>query len=41
MIVGVDINSKKFEMASQFGATHCISPDTAEGGDVKKWLMEQ
>ena len=38
-IVGVDINSKKFDQAVKMGATECVNSLECEGGDVKKWLM--
>ena len=38
-IVCVDINSKKFGMAKEFGADECVNAAEAEGGDVKKVLM--
>ena len=38
-IVCIDINSKKFGMAKEFGADECVNAAEAEGGDVKKVLM--
>jgi Zn-dependent alcohol dehydrogenase len=36
----VDINSKKFEAAKEFGATHCVnSMDLPEGQDIKSHLL--
>lgn len=41
-IVGVDINSKKFEVAKKMGATECVnSLECNEEKDVKKWLMSK
>ena len=38
-IVGIDINSKKFEKALEIGASECIDPLTLENRDVKKLLL--
>ena len=40
-IVGVDINSKKFELAKSFGAHESVNSLECEDGDVKKWLMSK
>jgi len=41
-IVGVDINSKKFDVAKKMGATECVnSLECNEEKDVKKWLMSK
>lgn len=40
-IIGVDINSKKFDQAIKMGATECINSIECEGGDVKKVLMSK
>jgi threonine dehydrogenase-like Zn-dependent dehydrogenase len=40
-IVGVDINSKKFDQAIAMGATECVNSIECEGGDVKKVLMSK
>jgi len=37
-IVGVDINSKKFESAMKIGATECVNP-TEITGDIKAHLL--
>mgnify|MGYP001037394704 CR=1 FL=1 len=40
-IIGVDINSKKFDQAIKMGATECVNSIVCEGGDVKKVLMSK
>jgi len=38
-IVGVDINSKKFDIAKKFGATECMNSLEVEDKDIKKALL--
>ena len=40
-IIGVDINSKKFDQAIKMGTTECVNSIECEGGDVKKVLMSK
>lgn len=39
MIVGVDINSKKKDLATKFGMTHFVNPQEVEG-DLVKYLVD-
>lgn len=38
-IVGVDISSKKFDIAKKFGATKCFNSMEVEGKDIKKAML--
>jgi D-arabinose 1-dehydrogenase-like Zn-dependent alcohol dehydrogenase len=38
-IIGVDINSKKFEIAMRLGATHCFNSLEVPDKDIKKALL--
>lgn len=38
-IVGIDINSKKFDIAKKFGATHCVNSLEVPDRDIKKALL--
>ena len=39
MIVGVDLNEGKFEVAKELGCTDLCNPKNCENGDAKKWLL--
>jgi len=38
-IIGVDINSGKFELAKKLGATHCVNPTELNGVSIKDHLL--
>jgi Zn-dependent alcohol dehydrogenase len=38
-IIGVDINSKKFDIAKKFGATHCFNSFEVPDKDIKKAML--
>lgn len=41
-IVGIDINSSKFELAKQFGFTEFINPnDIEDKGPIQNYLLEK
>lgn len=40
IIIAVDINESKFEIAKSWGATHCINPMKCENGDIVKAIQD-
>ena len=40
-IIGVDINSNKFDKAKDFGATHCINPTEHKDKDVPELIWKR
>ncbi len=40
-IVGVDLNSNKFELASKLGATECVNPSEIGGKTIKDYLLSK
>lgn len=38
-IIGVDLNSKKFELAKNVGATYCVNPSELNGISIKDHLL--
>lgn len=41
IIVAVDLNEGKFEVAKELGATECVNPKNCENGDIKKYLLSK
>ena len=43
LIVGIDINADKFNVAKEFGATECVNPATVDlgGKSLQAWLVDK